>query len=92
MGYGMMNYAGQGYGSSMFGLFHGVVSLLFWVLLLAGLYFLVRWLIGAVSGNTSFLAPATPSPSSSAIEIVKERYARGEINREEFERIKQDLA
>ncbi|SDD66519.1 SHOCT domain-containing protein [Sporomusa acidovorans] len=97
MGYGMMNYAGQGYGygygSSLFGgLFHGVFSLLFWVLLLAGLYFLVRWLMETVSGKSACLLSAAPDATGSAIEILKQRYARGEINREEFERIKQDLA
>ncbi|HWR07905.1 SHOCT domain-containing protein [Sporomusa sp.] len=95
MGNGMMGYAGQGYGygSSLFGGFsHSVFSLLYWVLLLAGLYFLVRWLIEAVSGKSACLVSATPVASISALEILKQRYARGEISREEFERIKQELA
>lgn len=86
MGYGMMNYAGQGYGSSGFGLFHVGFNLLFYVLLIAGVYFLVRWLMESFAGSVS------SSPSGTAIEIVKQRYARGEISREEFEVIKRDLA
>ncbi len=31
-------------------------------------------------------------PADSALEILKRRYARGEINREEFEAMKKDLA
>ncbi|HWR43451.1 SHOCT domain-containing protein [Sporomusa sp.] len=95
MGYGMMGYAGQGYGygTSLFGgFFHSVFSLLYWGLLLAGLYFLVRWLIEAVSGKSACLVPAAPVATLSALEILKQRYARGEISCEEFERIKQDLA
>jgi len=37
---------------------------------------------GALSG---------PVPSSSAIEIARERYARGEISKAEYEQIRHDL-
>lgn len=35
--------------------------------------------------------PSQPKDSETAIEILRKRYARGEINREEFEQIKEDL-
>ena len=35
---------------------------------------------------------AGPIHSESALEILKKRYARGEINQEEYERIKKGLA
>lgn len=57
--------------------------LLFWVLVLVGLVLLVRWLWMQAWPNTK--------TEDSALEILKRRYARGEITREEFEAIRRDL-
>jgi len=59
------------------------VFVLFWVLVLGGLILLIRWLW--VQGRPSTRA------DESALEILKRRYARGEITREEFETIRRDL-
>jgi putative membrane protein len=55
--------------------------LLFWGLVITGIIFGIRWLAGA----------GRPSTSDRALEILRERYARGEINKEEFEARKRDL-
>lgn len=57
--------------------------ILFWVLILTGPVLLVRWL----------WAQGRPAArgEDSALEILKRRYARGEITREEFESIRRDL-
>jgi putative membrane protein len=57
--------------------------ILFWVLVLAGLVLLARWLW--------VQARPTSKADESALEILKRRYARGEITREEFETIRRDL-
>jgi putative membrane protein len=73
------------YGWGM-GWFGGIFSLIFWILLIVGMVFLIRWLIHMSKGH-----PA-PGPSGSrAMEILKERYARGEIEKDEFEEKKKDL-
>ena len=54
---------------------------LFWVLFVVGLIVGIRWLIG--KGNEQ--------KQDSAIEILRQRYARGEINKDEFEVKKKDL-
>jgi putative membrane protein len=60
----------------------------FWILILVvGLFFLVRWLARS-SGVRQITAL---QPSTGSLEILSQRYARGEIDREEFERMKQDI-
>jgi putative membrane protein len=58
---------------------------LFWVLVIAGAIALVRWL-GTVS-HTSRDTRQRQTP----LEIIQERYARGEIGKEEYEQKRADL-
>jgi putative membrane protein len=54
---------------------------LFWAVLVAGLLFVGRW----------FWGQGSMSREDSALELLKKRYARGEINKQEFEAMKRDL-
>jgi putative membrane protein len=57
----------------------------FWIAVIVGIIFLIRWMVVSTrSGHTS-------GPQDSALEILKRRYARGEIDREEFEEKRRDL-
>jgi putative membrane protein len=58
----------------------------FWALVLVGLALIVRWLWRAGSR-----AGAGSPHDETALEILKKRYARGEIGKEEFEAKKRDL-
>jgi putative membrane protein len=58
------------------------MMLVFFGLVIAALVLGIRWLIS--EGK----APR----SDSALEILRQRYARGEINKEEFETKKQELS
>lgn len=78
-----MMYDGYGYGGMGFG---GIGMLLFWVLLIAGVVALVRWSAGPSKQDPP--PPDDPDP----LEILALRYARGEIDKEEFEQKRRDLS
>lgn len=62
-------------------------SLLFLALLLGGI-----WLIGrAVKGGSPVAEDGSDRPSPRAIAVLEERFARGEIDQEEFEQRRQAL-
>ncbi len=64
--------------------FGGIGMILFWVLIIVGVVVLTRWLADGPRGSDA-------SYEKSALDVLKERYAHGEINREEFEQKKRDL-
>ena len=69
-------FEGMGWGWMGLGM---VGAGLFWILVIVGIVVLVKWL---VSGPTAGKDP---------LKILAERYARGEISREQFEQMKSDL-
>jgi putative membrane protein len=58
-----------------------LMMLIFWLLVIVGVVLSIRWLV----------RQGKHGPSDPALEILRERYARGEINKEEFEARKRDL-
>jgi putative membrane protein len=75
----MMNF---GFGS--FGGFGWVFMILWWALTIAGIVALVRWIVGQSQGRTY-------GSEKSSLDILKDRYARGEIDKKEFEEKKKDI-
>lgn len=57
------------------------MMILFWGLIIVGVVLAIRWLAGQ----------GKETRTDSALEILRQRYARGEINKEEFEARKKDL-
>jgi putative membrane protein len=58
-----------------------LMMLVFWGLVIAGLVIGVRWLAGQ----------GRPTRHDAALEILRQRYARGEIDKQEFDTRKRDL-
>ncbi len=62
-----------------------LIGSLFWIFIIVGVVLLVRWLTDPSDTDSK------NHGRESALEILNKRYARGEIDRETYERIKQDL-
>lgn len=73
MGWHMGDWTGWGPGWG----WHAVGHLLWWALLVAGIVAVLRWA----------RRQGTPPPTGAdrALDVLRERYARGEIDREEYE-------
>ncbi len=86
-------WGGQDYGDGMMGpgMMGGFGTMGFMAVIWIGVLGLIIWAVVAAvrrPGESGSLN----QPADSALEILKRRYARGEINREEFEATKKDLA
>ncbi len=83
----MMWHAGDGMGWWM--LWGGLMMIFFWGAIVG----LIVWAIQSMTRRESSqedvrqIGPSGRSP----LDIAKERYARGEVGREEFEKIKRDV-
>lgn len=91
---GMMSMMGSGWqggGNTMMGNFYnpwgvmsggwGVGMFVFWIIVTVGVVLLVKWLIGQHGGQKG----------KDFLDILKERYAKGEISKDEFEAKRKDL-
>ena len=83
---------GFGYGMGGWGGFGWVGSLLLLVLLVFGVAYLWRALEGVRHDRPTHGADATAPGQDRALQIQRERYARGEIDQDEFERRNAGLA
>lgn len=61
--------------------FGGIWMVFFWAVLIGA----VAWLVARVAGTDR-------TTNRDALEVAKRRYASGEISREDFQRISEDLA
>ncbi len=101
-GAAMMGFGGFGFGRGMMGTYgmpgFGIFGIgmlvmgLFWVLILVGAVWLVVTLARGSQGQPAS-GPLLPGAAAgqTPLDILKARYARGEITKEQFEEMKRDL-
>ncbi len=90
-GWGMFGY-GSGmmngdFGFGMMNGFGGILSIIFWIAIIA----LGVWLISDLVSRTNRQTPSGLPPAESALDILKKRYARGEITKEQFDETRRNL-
>jgi putative membrane protein len=82
----MMGYYGYG-GMGWIGM---IVGLVITIAVIIGLVLLVVWAVRRMNGNSA--QPGSQNQAGqSARDIAQARYARGEINREEYQQVLSDL-
>jgi len=78
----MMHGWGYGFSGGWLGWLGPVLMVVFGAAVIVGIVFLIRWLVTRSSPTEK---------EDSALDILKRRYARGEISGEEYQRMKEDL-
>ena len=81
-GYRQGEWSGHMWGSGM--IFGPLMMLGFFAILIFGIVLLVKWVMGSNQ-------PSQNTQSSSALDILNERFAKGEIEKEEYEERKSIL-
>lgn len=91
MGYGLgpgrMMGLGFGYGGFGFGWIYAILMGVFWLLVIGGVIALVIWLLRPGRMAETISGP----PTNDALQILRERYAKGEITKEQYDQMRQDL-
>ena len=61
----------------------GIFMVLWWVLIIVAVVVIIKWLVDSSSG--------AERDDKTALDILKQRYAKGEITKEEFQSKKKDI-
>lgn len=87
----MYNNSMMNFGFMPFGWFGWIFMVLWWLLIIAGIAALIKWLAGESRRGRDQEKPFDPAQGRSPLDTLKERYAKGEIDKREFEEKKKDL-
>lgn len=85
MGWGMMGPGMMGWGGYSYSPWWGVLMLLFSALVIGGIVLIILWLVRRTPSGTA------GADADRALQILRERYARGEITQEQYDQMRRAL-
>jgi putative membrane protein len=85
MMWGWPNMMGGFFGGGM-GWISMILGFIFFILIIIGVVFLIVWLVKRTTHSG-----IEDKTVSKALEVLKERYAKGEITKDQYESMKKDL-
>ena len=68
-----------------------LMMVVFWVLVILGVFLVARFLLGRSGSSLGRSARNAGGGAETSLDVLKRRYARGELSREEYLRMKEDL-
>ena len=86
-----MGFEGGFGGVGIFAIVATLVGLAFWGLVIVALVLGVRWLLRQ-NRQDRYTPPPAGTAAEDPLEVLRHRYARGEIDEEEYERRRKTLA
>ena len=86
MMWGWPNMMGGFFGGAM-GWIGMILGFIFFILIIIGVIFLIVWIVKRATHSG-----IEDKTGSKALEVLKERYAKGEITKEQYESMKKDLS
>lgn len=91
-GYGnMMDWSGMGFGGVLTMIFAIALWVVFWAVTIVAIVALIRWIYMKVFKGELLILSKKETGKENAEEVLKLRYAKGEISKEEYEEMKKEL-
>ncbi len=85
----MMGWGNQGYG--MWGFGGMIMMIFFWAIIIIGAILIIRYFTAGHGGTGAGQGVGATTRERDPLEILRERYAKGEIDSQEFEERKRTL-
>ena len=76
----------DGWMMSGLGMWGGIMMLVFWIAVIVGVVFLVKWIV-----DQNRITGRRRDTDESPLEVLQKRYAMGAITKEEFEQKRRDV-